>query len=784
MRSTASLPRALGLALLLAGPQFLAAPATAQERAAEPMTFDIPAQPLDQAVTELASRAGLSIGGDAALLSGKQAPALKGEYTPRQALERLLAGTGVAFRFTGSHVVTLVKADALNDDGPVQLDPIAVVGLVSDKGRAGLLGERLIRDTPFSITSFTKTTIENQQAKAVSDVVENDPSVRNTVNRSSNSDQFQIRGFPIFNTALAVDGLFGLSDARQMHLEAFEQVEVFKGPNTLANGVPATGQIAGVINLVPKRPTREPLTDLTLNYESEGHVGPHLDVSRRFGPNDAFGVRFNGVYRNGDLEVDNASRELSLASLALEYNEGGRLRANADLYYRDQTVDSPVQLVFLSGNDFSVPDAPEADSNTAQPYERTSNENYFALLGVEYDLGSNWTARLRYGHSRSEEDRLSSLPFVNDAAGNTNNRFLASGFRFDADTAEAGLTGFFDTGPIAHELAIVFNRLEQERFTGSSYGFESYSSNLYEPASFPEPSSFPDPPREKAGEITFDSAGISDVIRLWNDRLQLTGGVRYQRLDTTTFRGGKETVADEKFSPAGGIVFKPSEPWSIYASYSQGLAPGRIVPGVYANSGEQLPAFVTEQIEAGVKADFGGVGGSVTVFEITQPLELADADTQILTQNGEIRNRGLEFNMFGEVVKRLRLLGGVTYMDGEQTSTEGGVNDGNDAVGIPEVQLNLYGEYDLTGPLQGATLTGRVIHTSDQFVDAGNQQSIPDWTRVDLGARYETALSGTPLIVRLDVRNLLDEDYWSSAARGSLSRGTPRTFLVSTSFRF
>jgi iron complex outermembrane receptor protein len=77
-----------------------------------------------------------------------------------------------------------------------------------------------------------------------------------------------------------------------------------------------------------------------------------------------------------------------------------------------------------------------------------------------------------------------------------------------------------------------------------------------------------------------------------------------------------------------------------------------------------------------------------------------------------------------------------------------------------------------------------VIHTEDQFVDAANQQSIPDWTRVDLGARHQTTIAETPVIFRLDVRNLLADDYWSSAARGSLSRGVPRTLLLSTTASF
>lgn len=202
------------------------------------------------------------------------------------------------------------------------------------------------------------------------------------------------------------------------------------------------------------------------------------------------------------------------------------------------------------------------------------------------------------------------------------------------------------------------------------------------------------------------------------------------------------------------------------------------------NSGDQLAPFVTEQIEGGVKADFGGFGGSAAVFEIKEPQDIVEPLSNTLTRDGEIRNRGLEINVFGEVLEGLKLLGGVTFMDGEQTRTEGGESDGNDAVGIPEVQFNLYGEYALPGLLRGTSLTGRLIHTGDQFVDAENNQSIPDWTRLDLGARYGVVVANTQFTLRFSLLNVFNEDYWSSAARGSLSYGVPRTFLLSTSASF
>lgn len=71
------------------------------------VSVNITAQPLDRAVTSLAEQTGINIGGDASLLEGRTASPLSGEYTPEEALDNLLQGTGVTYERTGSDAVML-----------------------------------------------------------------------------------------------------------------------------------------------------------------------------------------------------------------------------------------------------------------------------------------------------------------------------------------------------------------------------------------------------------------------------------------------------------------------------------------------------------------------------------------------------------------------------------------------------------------------------------------------------------------------------------------------------
>ncbi|MFN7133766.1 MAG: TonB-dependent receptor plug domain-containing protein, partial [Myxococcales bacterium] len=196
---------------------------------------------------------------------------------------------------------------------------------VASGARVGFLGNRSVFDTPFNITSYTNKLIRDQQARTVADVADNDPSVRTNSPRYSGIDGFLIRGFPVFAGDFAFDGLYGVVDWRSPAIEPIERVEILKGPNALLNGVPPLGTVGGAVNLIPKRATDAPLTRVTAGFVSRGQPGTHVDVGRRFGANNEWGVRFNGAYRNGGTPINFQDEEFGVGALALDYR-GGSVR--------------------------------------------------------------------------------------------------------------------------------------------------------------------------------------------------------------------------------------------------------------------------------------------------------------------------------------------------------------------------------------------------------------------------------------------------------------------------
>jgi iron complex outermembrane receptor protein len=205
------------------------------------------------------------------------------------------------------------------------------------------------------------------------------------------------------------------------------------------------------------------------------------------------------------------------------------------------------------------------------------------------------------------------------------------------------------------------------------------------------------------------------------------------------------------------------------------------------NENAIFPPTKSKQVEVGAKYDMGSFGMSASVFRIKQPAYGIDSQG-FFKPNGELRNQGVELNVFGEPLTGVRLLGGVMLLDSEQTKTAQGLTDGKRGTGAPIANVNLGAEWDIPR-LQGVTLTARAIHTGAQYLDAANQQKIDNWERYDLGARYTFKVKENPVTLRATVENVLDTTYWASAATSSdsapgLTLSTPRTWLVSATVGF
>lgn len=670
-------------------------------------------------------------------------------------------------------------------------------GQVARGGRLGLLGNVDIMDTPFNGTNYTQALIQDQQARSVADVVQNDPSVRVARGFGNFQELYVIRGFAVNSDDMAYNGLYGLLPRQFVASELLERVEIFRGANSFINGAaPGGGGIGGSVNLVPKRAPNRPLNQVTLGVESGGQAYGAFDVARRFGDGERAGIRLNAVRRDGNTAVDRESRELNVLSVGLDYR-GDNYRLSADAGFQEHSLDNARPSVTV-GAGLAVPGAPDASHNFAQPWTHSLERDTFGTLRGEVDLAPNVVGWAAFGaRNGSEFNALTTVTTTDNNGGLNMGRF--DNQRNDRTrTGEIGVRGELRTGAVKHTLSASASAFEMKSY--NAYGlsdFAGWSTNLYRPVDVAAPSptfftggAMDHPLLTHKGIL--GSYAVADTMALLDDALRVTVGVRHQRIKDYSYdynSGAQNAAYDESANtPVAGIVYKPLKNLSLYANYAEALQQGPIASGfpvVPVNQGQVFAPFTSHQKEVGVKYDSGKLGMSAALFTTSQPL--AGIQDKVFGIFGEQRNRGLELSVFGMPMHGLRVLGGLTLLDAEQRRTAGGINQGKDAIGVPRTQLNLGTEWDVPG-VPGLSLNARALSTLKQYADAANTQRLPSWTRLDLGANYLTRIMDRDVTLRARVDNAFDRNYWASAGgypgAGYLVLGAPRTVALSASVDF
>jgi iron complex outermembrane receptor protein len=761
-------------------------------------SYQVPAGSLGAALTRFAGLAGVNLSVDPALVSGRTSPGLSGDFAVEEGFAQLLQGSGLQLQPVGelAYMLTPAPTGSTLQLGATSIyatadtahgDPY-VGGQVARRGSQGLLGSKDFMETPFSETTYTSELVKNLQARTLGDLVASDPSVRATNPAGGRYEQFTIRGLSLFNSDVSYNGLYGILPTYTIDMEMADRVDILKGPSQLINGISPRGSVGGGINVVPKRATDVPVTSFTGNYASDSQVGGAVDIGRRFGEGDMFGVRFNGVKQSGDTEWDHQSVDREMAVLGLDFR-GERLRLSTDIGHNERDTDAPQERVQV-GAKAQVPHASDVRHNYAQPWSKARTKDTFGTVTGEYDVSDSVMVYAGAGARKSNHDFLRHAVAVTNNAGD----FSVQPRDFTRDenvrTANAGVRNWFHTGPVSHEINLAASYFYMD-FENGGARYAAAPSNIYNPVETPTPSTPTRLDSKVYTENRSSSVALSDTLGFLDDRVLLTVGARWQRVqvdDWTDNVKGDTGYDEEKVSPSGGILFKATDKLSLYANYMEGLSQGKIAPSTSVNEDEIFPPFISRQVEVGAKYDAGAFAITTAVFRIKQPAYETNATTRVFGPNGKRENNGVEVSVFGEPLNGFRLLGGVMYIDSELTGTTNGTFDGNRAPATPEYNVSLGAEWDVPN-VQGLTLTSRGIYSSSQYLDQSNNKEIDAWTRVDVGARYAFKVEEKNITLRANIENVADKRYWSSAGASDdsepgLTLATPRTYLLSATVDF
>jgi iron complex outermembrane receptor protein len=206
-------------------------------------------------------------------------------------------------------------------------------------------------------------------------------------------------------------------------------------------------------------------------------------------------------------------------------------------------------------------------------------------------------------------------------------------------------------------------------------------------------------------------------------------------------------------------------------------------------NGDYLDPETGIQYEGGVKAPFFNdrLVLTTSVYRIEkQDVALADQDHPGFQVNGgELSSQGLEFTAAGDIGPDWNVYASYAYTDTNVDKSDT-LPEGEHFQGIPLNSGSLWlVRTQQEGALQGIRAGGGIFLVGKRNGDTAATFTLPGYATLDAMIGYRRALSTLrALNIQLNVRNILDKEYYESGSGYSFMPGTPRSFVASMGVEF
>ena len=576
-------------------------------------------------------------------------------------------------------------------------------------------------------------------------------------------------------TNYRLNGAMPIMNFSQVPMEDKERVEVLKGASALYYGFTSP---AGVVNYVTKRAGKAPVTSLGLRVNEHGTFIGSVDLGRRFGEQEQFGLRLNaaGGALGSHLKGVRKGRR-AFFSAAFDWRATSRLLLKADFEYdkRRITEQAAVALPPAVNGVITLPRPVDPTRLIGPAWADFEATVINALLRADYALNDNWALTVEAGHSQMERDRrLAIFRFARAADVATGRGFIrgnTQNHQIDSDMVRAELFGSLKTGPLEHGLTIGASHTQKEQDPIYQRNYNVASQNLYDPTYNPAFTYNPVPTRPTTALLKTRDQGLYVVDRMQiGPQWQVIAGVRSSRYRSEQ---GTRYYSATKTTPMLAVVYKLRDDVSLYASYAQGLEEGEAAPAGTANQSERLRPGVSKQKEIGARwqAPWGTLL-SAAVFDIDRPGYYTNT-SNIYTADGQQRYTGLELSAQGQITPQLGWQTAWQWLNPRFADINDAYN-GKLPENASKKTASLFVNYAFDGALQGLALNAGAYYTGRRPMNDLNQAWLGGNTLYTLGARYRHQMSGKTFTWQLNVDNAANKRYW--AAGGTrLSAGLPRT---------
>ncbi len=675
------------------------------------------------------------------------------------------------------------RADDAEANAPTPLPKVTVTGeqesdgYLADHSRTATKTDTPLLDVPQSVTVVTRDLIQDQAMQSLADVVRYMPGA-GMAQGEGNRDTIILRG----NSSTADFFVDGVRDDVEYFRDLYnvDRVEALKGPNAMIFGRAGAG---GVINRVTRQANWNTVREVSLQGGSWENGRATFDLGDGF--SDSFAARITGMYENSESFRDGFELERYGVNptAALRLGDDTVLRLSYEYFSYDRIADRGIPS--LDGRPIATDESAFFGDPTRSPTDATVNQ--FAAV-VEHAFSETVRIRNRMVYADYDKFYQNVFPGAVDAAAGTvqisayNNEQLRENLFNQTDLLFA-----FDTGTIRHRFlaGAEFGEQVTDNFRTTGF-FNDTDSSVQAPLADPTisvPVSFRQSPTDadNHGRATIAAVYLQDQIEL-SPHFEAVLGLRFDSFDldfTNNRTGDNFESTDDLLSPRAGLIYKPIEPVSIYASYSMTYVPRAGAQLTSLNlTNQALDPEEFENVEVGAKWDVrDGFAVTAALFQLDRKnVVIPDPNdpTVSILVDGQ-RTKGFEFGASGQASEAWNIQGGYAWQDGELTAALGG----NRLAQLPKHVASLWNKYDLT-PAWSVGLG--VIHQTEMFAAADNAVTLPEFTRVDAAVYY---MPSERLRMQLNVENLLDETYYPNAHNNNnISPGSPLALRAGVTMRF
>lgn len=807
----------LSLALL-----FGAAPAPVAAQAAT-VPIEISAQPLGDALLQLGRQTELQFFYPSELVQGLTAPAVRGELTPEQALQRLLQGSGLTWRRSDNRITLEPAPPAPRASSPTL--PAVRVSAASQRDTATentgsyttsevtLARGQTLREIPQSVSVVTRQQMDDQNMTSLDDVMRAMPGITTGgLGLGGRGNSYYTRGLSA--ASVMVDGVadFGLLSSG-LNLEGsnltsmaiYDHVEVLRGADGLYGGL---GDSAGTINLVRKRPTRDWQTRVHLSAGSWNTYQAEADLSGPIALDGKLRGRLVVARNNAGYFTENASSRSDLVYGVGELDLGPRSRLTVGGYYSHDRG-RPQGGELMRNSDGSDPHLARQSSLVA-PWSTFMKENTNAFAELRHDFNDAWQVQASINHNRTRNSRYYAV--IGEPADEANIRVRGGGYPGKTLSWDMHLKGKGKLAGRNWDVLLGFDGNSEQMaydfrwnfvYAGAAYN----RSPIADPrnidwALYPRPLAFN---RESLGQLDEAQRGAYarfkfEVI----ERLNLIVGARTSRYryqygftsydsdsqpESTSTSGYRESGI---VTPYAGLVYDLNASWTAYASLANVYrSQASNLKGPPPGAGPIDP-LEGRNYEIGVKGDLGrGFTTNVALYRLERSGQSSrdtsyefvpgDQGSCCFVNKGETISQGIDVEVQGEIMPGLQISASYVY-NNIRDKTDGNVP--YNTVVAPRHSAKLWTRYQLTGSLSRAAVGGGLTAQSRLYAQ-GNDYYFAQggYLLTNLFASWDLSREWQ---LGLNLNNLFDRKYYASIIEPSYGNyyGEPLRWTLSLRGKF